>query len=158
MHLILSIIRKLLVKLFIMDTPFKLTQLFDASIENVWEALTDESRMRAWYFPQLEKFEPIVGYQFKFTDDGSAYKKEWRVTQVEPGKKLSHSWVYKGYPGSSEVSFEISESEGKTKLHLTHTGLSSFPKDAHFARHRFEEGWKRIIGSNLKDHLENDHK
>ena len=42
----------------------------------------------------------------------------------------------------------------KTKLKLMHTGLASFPNDPHFARHRFEDGWKQIIGSNLKNYLE----
>lgn len=137
-----------------MDTPFVLEHVYNATIEKVWQALTDEDEMREWYFPQLKKFEPIVGYKFEFTDDGSNYKKEWAVTQVVDGKLLAHSWNYKGYPGSSEVTFKLSEEGGKTRLKLTHTGLASFPHDAHFARHRFEEGWNQIIRSNLKKHLE----
>jgi hypothetical protein len=43
------------------------------------------------------------------------------------------------------VTFEIFEEENKTRLKLTHTGLASFPDDSHFARHRFEDGWKNII-------------
>jgi uncharacterized protein YndB with AHSA1/START domain len=83
----------------------------------------------------------------------SLYQKEWRVTKVEDGRTLAHSWVYKGYPGSSEVTFELFKEGDKTRLKLTHTGLASFPTDAHFARHRFEEGWKQILGINLKNHL-----
>ena len=138
-----------------MDTPFVMEQIYDASTSEVWQALTDENKMRKWYFPQLKKFEPLVGFEFDFTDDGSAYQKEWRVTKVKDGRVLAHSWIYKGYPGSSEVTFELFEEGDKTKLRLTHTGLASFPHDPHFARHRFEDGWKQIIGINLRNYLEN---
>jgi len=137
-----------------MDTPFVLEHVYDVPIAKVWQSLTDEDEMREWYFSQLKKFEPDIGFEFQFTDDGSDYKKEWRVTQVVAGRLLAHSWVYEGYPGSSEVTFELAEDGDKTRLKLTHTGLASFPHDPHFARKRFEEGWKNIIGNNLKTHLE----
>ena len=137
-----------------METPFVFEYVYDAPIAKVWRALTNQHEMREWYFPQLKNFEPKVGYEFEFSDDGSNYKKQWRVTQVVNGKLFAHSWNYKGYPGSSEVTFVLSEQGDKTRLRLAHTGLASFPKDAHFARGRFEQGWKRIIGSNLKGHLE----
>jgi len=134
--------------------PFVLDQVYDALLAKVWYALTEHDQMRAWYFPQLQHFEPIVGFDFQFTDDGSPYQKEWQVTQVVAERTLAHSWKYKGYPGQSEVIFDLVAEGNKTRLTLTHTGLASFPQDPHFARHRFENGWKQILGSNLKKHLE----
>jgi uncharacterized protein YndB with AHSA1/START domain len=135
------------------DTPFILEQVYDASPREVWQALTDENSMRDWYFPQLIKFKPIEGFEFVFSNDGSSYQKEWRVTKVQDGRVLAHSWIYKGFPGSSEVTFELFEEGDKARLKLTHAGLASFPNDAYFARHRFEDGWKQIICINLKNHL-----
>ena len=91
-----------------MDTPFVIEQVYDSPKEKVWAALTDENKLREWYFPQITKFEPVVGFEFEFSDDGSAYKKDWRLTRVIAGKLLAHSCIYKGYPGSSEVTFELS--------------------------------------------------
>jgi uncharacterized protein YndB with AHSA1/START domain len=139
-----------------MDTPFITEQVYDAPIAKVWQALTNEDEMRAWYFPQLKRFEPVVGFEFEFTSDGSEYQKEWRVTQVADGRLLAHSWVYKGYPGTSEVTFELFKEAGKTRLKLTHTGLASFPQDPHFARQRFENGWDNILRNNLKNYLERE--
>ncbi|WP_394800131.1 SRPBCC family protein [Mucilaginibacter roseus] len=67
---------------------------------------------------------------------------------------MAHTWTYQGYPGNSEVIFELFPEGEKTRLRLTHSGLGSFPDDAHFARHRFEKGWKAIIGYKLKHYLE----
>ena len=136
-----------------MDTPVVQEQIYDAPIAKVWQALSTESQLRAWYFPQLKQFEPVVGFVFGFADDGSDYQKQWQVTQVVAGRKLAHRWAYHGYPGSSEVTFELVAEGSQTRLILTHTGLASFPDDPHFARHRFEDGWQQILGSNLKNHL-----
>jgi len=114
-----------------MNTPLVLEQIYDASISKVSQALTDENRMKAWYFPQIIKFEPIKGFEFVFSNDRSPYKK----SGVLQGLKLFNK-------------------EGKTCLRVTHTGLDSFPTDAHFARHRFENGWKQLLTS-LKGKLQN---
>ena len=115
--------------------------------------MTDEAQMKAWYFPQLQHFEPVIGFEFVFANDGSAYQKEWKVTKVIPCRLLAHSWTYKNYPGYSEVTFELFDEDNKTRLKVTHTGIASFPRDPHFARHRFEDGWKQILGTNLKNYL-----
>jgi uncharacterized protein YndB with AHSA1/START domain len=138
-----------------MDNPLVMEQTYQAPLAAVWAALTDAHSLRAWYFPQVLEVKPVVGGTFKFADDGSAYQKEWRVTQVVEAKKLAHSWCYKGYPGRSEVIFELVAEGTATRLTLTHTGLASFPPDPHFARRRFEAGWQHILGSNLKLFLEN---
>jgi uncharacterized protein YndB with AHSA1/START domain len=137
-----------------MDTPFIIEQVYDSPLEAVWAALTEPAKMRAWYFPQLRAFKPVVGCDVEFTDDGSAYQKAWQVTDVVDGKKLGHSWVYKGYPGRSDVRFELFAEGARTRLRLTHTGLASFPDNPHFARQRFEAGWQTILGHKLKDFLE----
>ncbi|SFQ38095.1 SRPBCC family protein [Hymenobacter arizonensis] len=136
-----------------MSTPVVIERVYEAPIEKVWQALTNTLAMREWYFPQLQQFEPVAGFRFAFAGDGSPYGKEWVVTNVVAGQKLAHTWAYKNYPGSSEVTFTLAEQGDNTRLTLTHTGLESFPDDPHFARRRFEDGWAQILGSNLKEYL-----
>jgi len=128
---------------------------YNVPIEKVWQALINKDEMRKWYFPQLQKFEPIVGFKFQFDDTSAEYQKEWIVTKVAEGRTLAHSWAYKGYQGNSEVIFDIFSEENKTKLRVTQTDLESFPNHPHFKRERFEWGWDNLLGQNLKHLLEN---
>ena len=141
-----------------MNAPLVKEFHYKAPIHDVWDALTDTDKMRAWYFPQLRQFEPVVGSKFRFEDDGPGYHKEWMVTRVEPGKTLAHSWAYEGYPGSSEVVFDLSAGAAGTTLKVTQTGLDSFPDHPHFRRERFEWGWDNLLGQNLRRLLEGDGK
>lgn len=127
---------------------------YNVPIEKVWQALTDKDSMKKWYFPQLQKFEPIVGFKFQFDQSSAEYQKEWVVTKVVKGKTLAHSWAYKDYPGNSEVIFDLFSEGNKTRLKITQTDLESFPDDPHFARERFEWGWDNLLGQNLKRLLE----
>ena len=127
---------------------------YNVLIEKVWQALTAKESMKKWYFPQLQEFEPVVGFKLQFDQSDAEYQEEWIVTKVIEGKTLAHSWAYKGYPGSSEVVFDLSSEGNKTKLRVTQTGLESFPNDPHFKRERFEWGWDNLLGQNLKQLLE----
>jgi uncharacterized protein YndB with AHSA1/START domain len=127
---------------------------YNAPIKKVWETLTDKNKMKEWYFPQLQNFEPVVGYKFQFDDSDSEYQKEWVVTKVAEGKTFAHTWTYKGYPGSSEVIFDLFADGNKTTLRVTQTGLESFPNHSHFKRERFESGWDHLLGQNLRRLLE----
>lgn len=117
--------------------------------------MTDVELMRIWYFPQIKHFDLKVGNTFSFVDDGSAYKKEWKITKLENNRLMSHSWVYEGYPGYSEVTFELFKEGKMTVFRLTHTGLASFPADPNFAYKRFERSWNMILGQNFRQCLEN---
>ena len=136
--------------------PFLIERNFSAPLSKVWEAITDTGKMKHWYF-DLEKFKPEVGFKFQFMagDDKKKYLHICMVTQAEEGKVLEYSWSYDNYPGQSWVKFELFEAGTGTRLKLTHTGIDSFPKDdPSFAKERFAAGWTAIIGTNLKNFLE----
>ncbi|MBK7233941.1 MAG: SRPBCC domain-containing protein [Saprospiraceae bacterium] len=141
------------------DQIIQVERVFDASIKNVWRALTEKELMKKWYF-DLAEFEPVLGFKFEFYgghEEGIQYKHLCEITEVIPGAKLTYSWRYEGYSGNSYVSFELFEENEKTRLKLTHTGIASFPSDIpDFAIHNFAEGWNQIINQSLKEFLENN--
>jgi uncharacterized protein YndB with AHSA1/START domain len=137
------------------NEPFVIERTCNAPIEKVWAAITNRDQMEQWYF-KLKEFKPQVGFVFEF-EGGSkekTYLHRCEITEVIPGKKLSHSWKYIDYPGESFVTWELFDEDGKTRVKLTHAGLETFPAEKDFARTSFEKGWTAIVGTNLKDFVE----
>jgi uncharacterized protein YndB with AHSA1/START domain len=131
-------------------------RLFDVPAGKVWKAITDRDEMARWYF-DLREFRAEPGFQFTFTG-GPSPEKQYvhlcEVLEVVPERKLSYSWRYEGYEGSSVVTFELLPRGRQTLLKLTHEGLGTFPHDnGDFAITNFEAGWKSIIQSSLAGHL-----
>ena len=138
-------------------TPIVIERTYDAPIEAVWKAITDLDQMKQWYMPALKSFEPEVGFetQFSIPQEGQDFNHLWKVTEVVPGRTISYTWRYEGYPGDSSVTFELTPGENKTKLRLTHKGLETFhpEKNPGLARGNFYQGWTSL-GTLLEQFLE----
>jgi uncharacterized protein YndB with AHSA1/START domain len=140
------------------NEAFKIEQTYPAPISAVWTAITDKHEMKKWYF-DLPEFEPKVGCAFQFWGgpaEDRQYKHLCKVIEVIPLKKIAYSWQYEGYAGYTVVTFELFDENSDTRLLLTHEGLESFPpEEPDFARQNFVEGWSWIIGTLLKEYLQN---
>lgn len=140
------------------NEPFVIERTYNAPVAKVWRALTDKDQMKQWYF-NLSAFKAEPGFEFSFRGQGQKgdeYIHHCRVQEAIPNKKLSYSWAYENYEGSSVVTFELFDEDGKTRLKLTHEGLETFPKHPDFARESFSAGWTALIGTNLKEFVEKD--
>jgi uncharacterized protein YndB with AHSA1/START domain len=136
--------------------PFVIERTYNAPSDKVWKAITDKDEMKQWYF-DLKEFKPKVGFEFRFFggSEEQQYEHVCKITEVIPGKKLTHSWQYVGYPGDTFVTFELFPEGDKTKLRLTHVGLETFPQgNKDFSKESFSAGWTHIIGISLKGYLE----
>jgi uncharacterized protein YndB with AHSA1/START domain len=105
----------------------------------------------------MEGFKPEVGFEFEFMGGSKdkSYRHLCKITEVIPGKKLTHSWNYDTYPGESFVTWELFDEDDKTRLKLTHTGLETFPQNnPDFAKESFAKGWTYITGTSLQNYLE----
>jgi uncharacterized protein YndB with AHSA1/START domain len=135
--------------------PFVIDRVYNAPVERVWEAITDNNKMKEWYF-DIPDFKPEVGFEFTF--DGGSEEKTYvhlcRVIEVIEGRKLSHTWRYQDYEGDSVVTWELFPEGDKTRLVLTHTGLETFPPLKDFAKENFATGWTDIVGRMLKEYVE----
>ena len=137
--------------------PLVIERIYNAPIEKVWKAITDNTEMKKWYF-NITDFKPEVGFEFEFSGEGKEGEKYLhlcKVTEIIPKKKLTYSWRYDGLEGNSFVTFELSAEGEKTKLILTHIGLETFPvNNPDFAKESFTEGWNYITGTSLKQFVE----
>ena len=139
------------------DLPaFSLERIFDTSVSTLWNALTEKELMKQWHL-DLEEFKPEVGFTFEFTSGPSPerqYVHLCEILEVIPEMKLKHSWLYKGYEGSSFLTFELFPEGAKTKLKLTHEGLDTFPNsNPDFDSKNFAIGWTEIIDKRLTEFL-----
>ena len=133
-------------------------QRVNAPVEKVWNAITDKSQMKEWYF-DIPDFNPQPHTEFAFWggSEEDRYHHHCEVLEVVPNEKLKHTW---SYPEISKektlVKWELQADGEGTLVTLTHKGLENFNhlgKD--FEHQSFENGWNEIVTKSLKDFVEN---
>ncbi len=128
--------------------PLVVERVINASADRVWRAITDKDQIRQWNF-DIKEFRAEPGFEFEFSAGASPtkpYLHLCKVTEVIPGKKMTYSWKYAGYPGESFVTFELFPEGDRTRLKLTHRGLETFPSgNPDFAAGNFNMGWNSIL-------------
>jgi len=139
------------------NQPVIVEATYNQPKNEVWKALTNNDELKKWYF-QLEDFKPEVGFKFQFTggpDDGPQYLHLCQITQVVVEQKLAYTWRYDGFPGNSEITWELFDDSHGCRLRLTHTGLESFTKNGKdFSKESFNGGWNYFVNDALKNYLE----
>jgi ketosteroid isomerase-like protein/uncharacterized protein YndB with AHSA1/START domain len=133
--------------------PVIVEQTYKSTIRKVWNAITDENKMRKWYFENIKSFKPVVGFETEFTaqSNGIDYLHIWKITDVVSEKRITYKWKFGGFPGEALVTFEISKDNNLTKLRLTEVGIESFPQnDPDFSRKSWIDGWNYFICERLK--------
>jgi uncharacterized protein YndB with AHSA1/START domain len=137
--------------------PIIVEQSFSKPVETVWNAITEITEMRQWYFKNIPAFKPEVGFetQFNVQSQDRNFMHVWKVTEVMPLKMLEYNWKYRGIRGNSSVKFELFEKNKLTKLRLTHQVLEDFPDDIpEFKRESGVEGWTFFIRKSIKEFLD----
>ena len=137
--------------------PVVVEATYEATVADVWKAITDEDQMRQWFFAEMQEFRPETGFATKFTVhyDGSDYVHDWRITEVVPEKQIRCAWRYDGIPGASTVTWEPSETDAGTQLTLTHEIEEAFPEDdPAFSREACLGGWDWFLRQSLQSFLQ----
>lgn len=141
------------------DEPTNVEQMYDSSIDNVWDALTVPEKMKQWYFDNIQSFEPKVGLETRFVVqvEDRIYPHHWKVTEVKPKTKISYEWQFEGYTGKAVSEFELFEMGTQTKLKLVYKVIEDFPEDIpEFKRQSRVDGWNYLLKDSLKHFLEKD--
>ncbi|MFD2564676.1 SRPBCC family protein [Aquimarina rubra] len=139
------------------DAPITVEETFTVSIDKVWKAITDVREMRLWFFDNIESFIPEIGFetQFLVQVEDRKYTHCWKITEVIPNKKITHTWSYEEYPGDAYVTFELFKEDERTRLILSLTVTQDFPSDIpEFTRESCQQGWNYFIGERLTTYLE----
>ncbi len=136
--------------------PIVVEQSFSVQPDAVWQAITKPDLMRQWYFEQIEDFRPEVGFETQFDIEvgNRIFRHQWKVTEVVPGKSITYSWEYAGFPGLGSTEWKLSGTGGGSKLVLISTGIESFSQDIpEFTRESGQAGWEYFVQQRLPKFL-----
>lgn len=127
-------------------------EVFHASPEKIWKALTETSLMARWIMAPAG-FAAVKGTRFTFqTKPAGAWDGtiSCEVLEAVPNERLSYSWksgdagnVGYGAPLDTVVTFTLTKVEIGTRLRLVHAGFI-LPKNE-TAYTSMGEGWKKCF-------------
>jgi uncharacterized protein YndB with AHSA1/START domain len=127
------------------------TQVLNAPIRKVWEAVSTPDGISAWFMPN--DFQPVVGHEFHL-EAGPFGQSPCKVTEIDPPNRVSFQW------GKDwTLSFELKELEaGKTEFTLIHGGwgadkVTEFGQPHTAVRETMSGGWAGI-GQKLVQYVE----
>lgn len=118
------------------------TQVFNAPIAKVWDAVSTAEGIARWFMPN--NFKPEPGYEFEM-NSGPFGMSKCKVLEVVPQHRVKFEW------GKDwTVTFELQELEGKTAFTLIHSGwdadkVTEFGQSHHEVRDRMNQGWEGIV-------------
>lgn len=139
------------------DSSIRIERTYHTSVEQVWEALTNASAMRLWYF-DIPDFRLEKGARFRFFEPGGAqqFAHYAEILAVEPQKELRHTWTYPDLPNRESIlTWQLVPRGTATFVKLVHEGIDHFADaGADFSPASFRKGWEAILGRSLAAYLE----
>jgi uncharacterized protein YndB with AHSA1/START domain len=128
--------------------PIRVEISLNVSVNKVWEAFTNVTQMREWYFENIPAFIPEEGFEtkFKVKNGERTITHIGKITEVIPFKKISYTWKFEEYPGEGLSIFELTNENNTTQLKLESQVLKPYPKDIpEFKRESGEARWDYLI-------------
>lgn len=140
-----------------MGNAIVIEEIFIASLDQVWQAITEKEQMKIWYF-DIPDFTLQEGCAFNFYEPGNKKQFHHRceIKQIIPKKRFQYTWTHPSHSsGMSMLTWDLIPDGVLTKVVLTHDGLESFADGGpEFTRDSYESGWKSILTESLRRFLE----
>jgi uncharacterized protein YndB with AHSA1/START domain len=96
-----------------------LRRTYDASIDDVWEAITTRERLERWFLPITGDLKLGGTYQLEGNAGGT-------IVACEPPRYLKVTWIFGENPTArdvSEVEVRLSADDARTTLELEHAAV-----------------------------------
>jgi len=123
-----------------------LSEHFNATPQQVWEAWTDASLLLRWFGSDPNgkgiqaslDVQPGSSYQVSFRDsNGTEHTCHGQYAEVVPHKKLGFSWTWKSEPEvESFVTVELTPENNHTVMRFEHARVGTA------SAHNYAEGWR----------------
>lgn len=128
-----------------------------ATPKEIWEALTEKSKQKVWYF-DIPDFTTEVGKTFEFYEsEAKEFLHRCEVLDCVEEKLFQHTWSHPNESsGTSTVTWTIESAAGDETctVKLSHRGLESFADAGEkFHPENYQMGWDAILKTNLRNFL-----
>ncbi len=110
-----------------------ISQTYDATIDDVWDAVTNPERIPRWFLPISGDLEPNGRYQIEGNASGV-------VERCDPPKSFAATWEFAGQVSWIEVRL-APEGDGDTRFELEHVAHVSDELWAEFGPGAVGIGW-----------------
>ena len=123
--------------------------ILKSNIESVWNAITKQEEISAWFLNA--DFKAEEGYQYTFTTpDERCIPIRGVVKKADP-YTLVYTWIVDDTKVETTVQWKLEVVEGGTKLNLEHSGISNYPDDSAIKMFEsFNGGWDNCISGLTK--------
>ncbi|MGF7038688.1 SRPBCC family protein [Mucilaginibacter lappiensis] len=121
---------------------------FKAPAAKVWQGLTDPEMVKAYFFGTQLDSSWKVGEPITFSGewDGKKYEDHGKILEIDPGKFVKYSY-WSSMAGTDDkpenyanISYELSENNGETTLHITQDNIKNQE-----AKEHSEQNWKGVF-------------
>ena len=130
--------------------------MFDCPVDKVWNALSQESALKKWYF-QVENYQFENGKEFTFYagEDERVFLHKCQFINIVPLQTIEYTWAHpNNSKGTSIVKWKLEAKDEKTLVTLIHTGIESFSDaGSKFSKENYEMGWNVIVKTMLRNYL-----
>jgi uncharacterized protein YndB with AHSA1/START domain len=99
-----------------------LRRSYDASVEDLWEALTTPSELQKWFLPISGDLREGGNYQFEGNAGG-------QILECEQPRVIRLEWLYGDTP-PSELTVTLSETDSGATVEFEHVGAAEDPSAA----------------------------
>ncbi|KAG7663781.1 AHA1 [[Candida] subhashii] len=124
-------------------TTLHLDTSFNTTAEQIYITLLDESRIGAWTrsYPQIEKFPPSPGSEFKFFGGAVSGK----IVKLVPNEEITQLWRLEDWKSGhfAELNMKLVQTTGETNLIVKFTGVPIGEEER--VKNNFEEMYIRSI-------------
>lgn len=93
---------------------------YDASAEDVWDAITSPERIERWFLPVSGDLQKGGRFQLEGHAGGD-------ILECDRPRRLHLTWLFEGHPDQEVVVTLIPDGEDRTTLELEHAGPGAGP-------------------------------
>ena len=127
-------------------------QVFNHSIDKVWNAISVGEEISTWFINADFKAEPGYKYTFTAGEEKGCTKITGVVKEATP-YTLIYTWIVENTDVETTVKWALEKVGEKTKLVLQHSGISNYTNETAVTMFgHFSAGWDNCV-SQLIDYL-----